>query len=99
MKNDTVTQRFNDHFPSELGLMLLIGHHTEHPACKKLSDEVLTWLFVWSEVQMICVQLMLLPPHNLLLQIQISLTLLVPAYPGCPGKDPVKWVSVCLSSK
>jgi len=22
----------------------------EHPACKKLSDEVLAWLSVWSEV-------------------------------------------------
>jgi len=27
----------------------------EHPACKKLTDEVLAWLFVWSEVQMICI--------------------------------------------
>jgi len=36
-------------------------------ACKKLSDEVLAWLSVWSEVQMICmwsVQLMPLPPQS-----------------------------------
>ena len=26
-----------------------------HPACKKLSGEVLAWLSVWSEVQMICI--------------------------------------------
>ena len=26
--------------------------------------------------------------------LQISLTFLVPAYPGCPGKEAVKWVSV-----
>jgi len=26
----------------------------EHPAYKKSSDEVLAWLSVWSEVQMIC---------------------------------------------
>jgi len=31
-------------------LTLLVGHQEEHPACKKLSDEVLSW----SEVQMIC---------------------------------------------
>jgi len=33
----------------------LLGHQEEHPACKKLSDEVLAWLSVWSEVQMICI--------------------------------------------
>jgi len=37
-------------------LTLLVGHQEEHPACKKnLSDEVLEWLSVWREVQMICV--------------------------------------------
>jgi len=30
-------------------------HQEEHLACKKLSDEVLAWLSVWSEVQMICI--------------------------------------------
>jgi len=25
-----------------------------------------------------------------------SLKLPMPAYPGCPGKEAVKWVSVCL---
>jgi len=34
-------------------LILLVGHQEEHLACKKLSDEVLAWLSVWSEVQMI----------------------------------------------
>ena len=34
-------------------------------ACKRLSDEVLVWLSVWSEVQM--VQLLPLPPNHLLL--------------------------------
>ena len=28
---------------------------------------------------------------------QTGLTFLVLAYPGCPGKEVVKWVSVCLS--
>jgi len=36
-------------------LTLLVGHHEEHPASKKLCDEVLVWLSVWSEVQMICI--------------------------------------------
>jgi len=36
-------------------LMLLVGHQEEHLACRKLSDEVLAWLFIWSEVRMICI--------------------------------------------
>ena len=36
-------------------LMLLVGWQEGHPACKKLSGEVLAWLSVWSEVQMICI--------------------------------------------
>jgi len=32
-------------------LTLLVGRQEGHPVCKKLSGEVLTWLFVWSEVQ------------------------------------------------
>jgi len=36
-------------------LMLLVGQQEGHPACKKLSGEVLAWLFVWSEAQMICI--------------------------------------------
>jgi len=36
-------------------LTLLTGRQEEHPACKKLSDEMLAWLSVWIEVQTICV--------------------------------------------
>jgi len=36
-------------------LSLLVGRQEEHPAHKKLSDEVLVWLSVWSKVQMICI--------------------------------------------
>jgi len=36
-------------------LILLVVRQEEHPACKKLSDEVLTWLSVYSEVQVICI--------------------------------------------
>jgi len=34
-------------------LMLLVAWHEEHPTHKKLSVEVLVWLYIWSEVQMI----------------------------------------------
>jgi len=30
------------------------------------------------------------------IKIQIGLTFLVLAYPGCPGIRAIKWVSVCL---
>jgi len=36
-------------------LILFVEHHEEHISCKKLSDEVLEWLSVCSEVQMICI--------------------------------------------
>jgi len=32
-------------------LTLLVGRQEGHPACKKLSGEVLAWLCVWSKVQ------------------------------------------------
>ena len=32
-------------------LTLLVGRQEAHPACKKLSGEVLAWLSVWSKVQ------------------------------------------------
>jgi len=40
-------------------LTLLVGHQEEHLACEKLSDEVLPWLSVWTELP--------LPPRHLLL--------------------------------
>jgi len=36
-------------------LTLLVGRQEQHLACKKLSDEVLVWLPVWSEVQIVCI--------------------------------------------
>jgi len=36
-------------------LTLLVGRQEGHLVCKKFSDEVLAWLSVWSEVQMICI--------------------------------------------
>ena len=35
--------------------LLLVGRQKEHPACNKLSDEVLVWLSIWSEVQIVCI--------------------------------------------
>ena len=35
---------------------LLVGHQEEHPAYKKLSDDVLAWSSVWSEVLMTCMR-------------------------------------------
>jgi len=32
-------------------LTLLVGRQEGHPACKKVSGEVLAWLSAWSEVQ------------------------------------------------
>jgi len=37
--------------PAFSALTLLVGRQEEHPACKKLSGEVLVWLSVWSKVQ------------------------------------------------
>jgi len=31
------------------------------------------------------------------IKIQNGLTFLLPAYPGCPGKKAIRWVSVCMS--
>jgi len=47
-------------------LTLLVGRQEEHPASKKLIDEVLVYLSVWSEVQIVLstVQLMPLPSQN-----------------------------------
>jgi len=43
------------HVPNFSALRLLVGSQEEHPTCKKLSDEVLLWLSVWSEVQTVCI--------------------------------------------
>ena len=78
-------------------LTLLVGRQEEHPACKKLSGKVLAWLSVWSGVEMICIWSSWYHCHPIIsciIKIQIGLSFLVPAYPGCPGKDTVKWASL-----
>ena len=73
--------------------------HEEHPACKKISDEALAWLSRHLERganDLLMVHLMALPPYivSCFIKIQIGLNFLMPAYPGCPGKEAVKRVSV-----
>jgi len=75
-------------------LTLLVGRQEGHPACKKLE-----W---WGTGVVICLergadlhiaQLMPLPLSvSCSSKIQIGFTFLVPAYPGCPGKEAVKWL-------
>jgi len=50
-------------------MKLMVWCQEEHPASKKLSDEVLAWLSVWSKMQndLHVVQLMLLPSQHHLL--------------------------------
>jgi len=71
LKSNSFEQTFDyEHFAFR-ALTLLVGHQEEHPACKKLSDEVLVWLSVWTleeganDLRM--VHLMPLPPRRLLL--------------------------------
>jgi len=52
-------------------LTLLAGHQEQHLACKKLSDEVLVRLSVYSKLQIFAydiIQLMPQPTHHLLLR-------------------------------
>jgi len=54
-------------------LILLVGHQEEHLDCKNLSDEVLVWLSIRSEVHDLhMVQLMPMPPHHLLLHLNVN---------------------------
>jgi len=73
-------------------LTLLVRQQEGHPACKKLSSEVLAWLSVWSEVQTCilpsccqCRSLYFAPVKSRL----------VPAHLGSRGQRAVKWVCVC----
>jgi len=37
------------------------------------------------------------PSYRALIKIHIGSSFLVPVYPDCPGKQAIKWVSVCVS--
>jgi len=42
-------------------LTLLVGRQEGHPACKKQSGGMLSWLFVWSDVQIFLHMARLMP--------------------------------------
>ena len=77
-------------------LTLLVGRQEGHPACKKLSGGVLTWLSVWSKVQTSIWPRGFHCPVSCFSKIQIGFTFLVPAYPGSPGQRAVKRVCVLM---
>ena len=85
-------------FPSAFSaLTLLVGRQEGHPACKKLSGELLVWLSYWSEVQtcIIMARLMPLPlTVSRFSKIEIGFTYLIPAHLGIvPKKGPL---NVCV---
>ena len=68
-------------------LTLLVGRQKGHPACKKLSGGVLTWLSVWSEVQT-CTWPSWCHCHSLSLasvKSTLVFAFMVPAHPSSPG--------------
>jgi len=77
-----------------IAFTLLVGRQEEHPACKKWSDEVLVWLSVWSEVQIVCIWSSLChcisKPHHLLPHLNPGWFYL--SGTGFPKKEAVKQV-------
>jgi len=62
-------------------LTLLAGRQEEHPTCRKLSDEVLAWISVCSQVQIICIWSSWCHCHPIIscfIKITNGLTFLVP---------------------
>jgi len=106
-KNDTFHQQlqFNSIYTQIVSICntfsamtLLVRHQEEHPACKK---------FEWCGAGMvICLErgaddLHMIHCHPIIfsfIKIQNGHAFLVPAYPGCPEKEAIKWeyvVSIC----
>ena len=69
-------------------LMLLVGQLEEHLMCNKPSDEVLGWLSVWTEVQLLVYGPAgaIATPSSLASAKFEWFILLIPVYTGCPGK-------------
>ena len=79
-------------------MTLLVGRQEGHPACKKTEwwgAGMVICLERGADLHMAAIMAQLMP---LLLtiscssKIQVGFTFLVPAYPGCPGKEAVKWL-------
>ena len=60
------------------------------------SDEVMAWLSVWSEVQMICLWFSRCHCHPVISCFSKIQNGLSSWYPGCPGKKAVKRLCVCI---
>ena len=79
-------------------LTLLVGRQEGHPACKKLSAEVLAWSSVWSEVQT-CIWPSWRHCHSLSLA-SVKSWLVLPFWYqptwAVPEKRAVKWGCVCV---
>ena len=81
-------------------LTLLVGWQEGHPACKKLSGEVLVWLSVWSEVQT-CIWPSGFHCHSLSLAL-VKSRLVLPFWYRLTWVVPEKWplngcVCVCVA--
>ena len=73
-------------------LTLLVGRQEGHPACKKQSGGVMV-ICLERGADLHMAQLMsLLLTVSCSSKIQIGFTFLVPAHPGCVGKEAVKWL-------
>jgi len=79
-------------------MTLLVGRQEGHPACKKTEwwgAGMVICLERGADLHMAAIMAQLMP---LLLtvscssKIQVGFTFLVPPYPGCPGKEAVKWL-------
>ena len=80
-------------------LTLFVGRQEEHPACKKMSDEMVVWLYVWSEVKMIYIWFSWCHCHitiSCFIKTQNGFSFLLLACQGWPGKEAIKRVFVCL---
>jgi len=62
---------------------------------KKVTQWVLAWFSLWSEMQMISI-CHYHPVISCFIKIQNGLTFLVQGFPDCPGKEAIKRQSVCM---
>ena len=90
----------NDWMNAFSALTLLVGRQEGHPACKKLSGEVLAWLSVWSKVQN-CIWPSWVHCHSLSLasvksREWLNELFLVLAHPRCPGWRAINWVVIIV---
>ena len=87
------------HVSAFSALTLLVGQQEGHPACKKTEWwGTGTVICLESGADMLMAQLMPLPlTVSCSSKIQIGFAFLVPAYPGCPGKEAVKWLLLFIS--